>query len=152
MLIKRTAPNLGVPVWEWGDRALTAYCRMHRNLRSTGNGFPYQLQWLCWEVYSNFGCWRTLTKLYWSLAGSQMRYNKESGWPVLPRHCCLSSGAGWRGLQESIGEKHGDWSLNPLSSVLYHSALFPSCLVWNGKISVVPEGSILIMIFRKWRN
>lgn len=125
----RTAPTLVCQSGSWGDRALAAYCRMHRNPRTAGNGFPYQSQRLRWEVCSNFGSWRILNKLYWSLAGSWMRYSKESGWPVLPRCCCLSSGAGWWGLQrKALGRAWWLKSRSPLSA-LYHNVLLLSC-VW----------------------
>lgn len=104
MLIKRTAPILVCQSGQTEDRALAAYYRTYRNPQRTGDGLPYQSQWLCWEVCSNFAIWRTLKKSYGSLAASQMRYSKESGWPVLPRCCCVSNGDGWRGLGESVRE------------------------------------------------
>lgn len=151
MLIKTRAPVLVCQFGKTEDRALTASCRMYRNPQRTGNGLLYQSQWLCWEVCSIFDIWRTLNKSYWSLAASQMRCRKESGWPVLPR-CCLSNGAGWRGLQESIGE---DMVTEVSIPSPPHCITTPSPLHVSdpkGKMSVVPKEHVLIVIFRNRRN
>lgn len=110
--------NLGVPVLggETGLLLLAAKC--------TGTWGPHRM---C-SATNCSGCigrfsWRILNKLYWSLAGSPMRYSKESGW------------LGVEGCKNALGRTWRLWSLGTVPQC----PLPFMCLVWNGQICCPQE-------------